>query len=138
MSLTARSHVWSLDAAHLHDRAKSGWRCAVRRNSLRATFFASAGFAKVFTRLKRRSGLRGFSARVLRHTWATNFMKADGANLLERKRQGGWERWEMVERNSHAIPVKDRRSLPNPLESTQRTAFGQQPSARISRLRAIG
>lgn len=73
--------------------------------------FDEDGFAKVFTRLKRRSGVRGFSAHVLRHTWATNFMKADGANLLELKRQGGWERWEME--------------------------GGQQPSARVSRLRAI-
>lgn len=100
--------------------------------------FDEDGWAKVFTRLKRRSGVRGFSAHVLRHTWATNFMKAEGANLLELKRQGGWERWEMVERYSHAVPVKDRRSLPNPLEPVRKTAFGQLPSARISRLRAIG
>jgi integrase len=100
--------------------------------------FDEDGFAKVFTRLKRRSGIRGFSAHVLRHTWATNFMKAEGANLLELKRQGGWERWEMVERYSHAVPVKDRRSLPNPLEPSHKTAFGQQPSARISRLRVVG
>lgn len=65
-------------------------------------------------------------------------MKADGANLLELKRQGGWERWEMVERYSHAIPVKDRRSLPNPLAPSHKTAFGQLPSARISSLRVIG
>ncbi len=42
-------------------------------------------------------------------------MKAPGANLLEVKRQGGWERWEMVERYSHAIPPRDRLALPNPL-----------------------
>jgi integrase len=100
--------------------------------------FDEDGFAKVFTRLRHRSGIRGFSAHVLRHTWATNFMKAEGANLLELKRQGGWERWEMVERYSHAVPVKDRRSLPNPLEPAHKTAFGQQPSARVSRLRVIG
>jgi integrase/recombinase XerD len=99
--------------------------------------FDEDGWAKVFMRLKRRSGIRGFSAHVLRHTWATNFMKTDGANLLELKRQGGWERWEMVERYSHAIPVKDRRLLPNPLEPSHKTAFGQQPSARISRLRFV-
>ena len=96
--------------------------------------FDEDGWAKVFARLKRKSGVRAFSAHVLRHTWATNFMRADGANLLELKRQGGWERWEMVERYSHAIPVKDRRSLPNPLEPSQKTAFGQLPTARISRL----
>lgn len=100
--------------------------------------FDEDGWAKVFARLKRKSGVRGFSAHVLRHTWATNFMRADGANLLELKRQGGWERWEMVERYSHAIPVRDRRSLPNPLAPSQRTAFGQPPSARVSRLSVVG
>lgn len=99
--------------------------------------FDEDGWAKVFTRLKRRSGIRGFSAHILRHTWATNFMKAEGANLLELKRQGGWERWEMVERYSHAVPVRDRRSLPNPLEASHKTAFGQLPSARVSHLRAV-
>jgi integrase len=98
--------------------------------------FDGDGFAKLFARLRERSGIRTFSAHVLRHTWATNFMKAPGANLLELKRQGGWERWEMVERYSHRIPVPDRRALPNPLESTQKTAFGQLPSARVSRLSA--
>jgi len=29
-------------------------------------------------------------------------MRAPNANLLELKRQGGWARWEMVERYSHA------------------------------------
>lgn len=100
--------------------------------------FDEDGWAKVFTRLRSKSGVRSFSAHILRHTWATNFMKAEGANVLELKRQGGWERWEMVERYSHAIPVRDRRSLPNPLAPSHRTAFGQLPSARVSRLSAAG
>jgi integrase len=52
------------------------------------------GFAKLFARLRERSGIRTFSTHILRHTWATNFMSVPGANLLELKRQGGWERWE--------------------------------------------
>jgi len=32
-------------------------------------------------------------------------MRASGASLLELKRQGGWERWDMVERYSHAAPM---------------------------------
>jgi len=49
----------------------------------------------------------------------------------------GWQRWEPVERTSHSVPHHDRRTLPNPLE-VQKTSFGQQPSARVSRLSVIG
>lgn len=58
-----------------------------------------------------------FSAHVLRHTWATNFMRSPNASLLELKRQGGWLGWEMVERYSHATPPRDRDALPNPLST---------------------
>jgi integrase len=92
------------------------------------------GFAKLFGRLREHSGIRAFSAHILRHTWATNFMSVPGANLLELKRQGGWERWEMVERYSHRVPVRDRLALPNPLDPSHKTAFGQPPSATVSRL----
>ncbi len=98
------------------------------------TPFDADGFAKLFARLRERSGIRTFSAHVLRHTWATNFMSIPGANLLELKRQGGWERWEMVERYSHHVPVRDRLALPNPLAAPHKTAFGQLPSARVSSL----
>jgi integrase/recombinase XerD len=78
--------------------------------------FSKHGLAKVFQRIQRRSRVRPFSAHILRHTWATNYMRQPGANLLELKRQGGWSTWEQVERYSHAVPVRDRRQLPNPLE----------------------
>jgi hypothetical protein len=55
-------------------------------------------------------------------------MSVPGANLLELKRQGGWERWEMVGRYSHRVPVRDRLALPNPLDPSHKTAFGQPPS----------
>lgn len=48
-------------------------------------------------------------------TWATNYMRQP-ANLLELKGKGGWSTWEQVERYSHAVPVRDRRQLSNPLE----------------------
>lgn len=95
--------------------------------------FTVDGFTKLFERIKRRSGLRAFSAHLMRHTWATDFMRQPGASLLELKRQGGWQRWEQVERYSHAVPHRDRRTLPNPTD-VQKTAFGQLPSARVSRL----
>ena len=96
--------------------------------------FTEDGFSKLFQRIHHASGLRTFSAHLMRHTWATNFMRVPGASLLELKRQGGWQRWEQVERYSHAVPHHDRRTLPNPL---QKTAFGQQPSTRVSRLSSV-
>lgn len=97
-------------------------------------FFTEAGFDKLFQRIAERSGLRSFSAHILRHTWATNFMKAPNASLLELKRQGGWERWEMVERYSHATPPRDRSALPNPLH---KSAFSQPPSSAQKRLSVL-
>jgi len=35
---------------------------------------------------------------------------------FELKRQGGWQRWEQVERYSHAVPPQNRRTLPNPFD----------------------
>ena len=72
------------------------------------------GWDKLFQRLKRRSGIADFCAHRLRHTWATEFMRS-GGDLLDLKRQGGWRKWEMVERYSHAIPPLHRDRLPNPL-----------------------
>lgn len=72
------------------------------------------GWAKLFQRLRRRSGILDFSAHRLRHTWATEFMRA-GGDLLDLKRQGGWRKWEMVERYSHAVPPLHRDRLPNPI-----------------------
>ena len=95
--------------------------------------FTEDGFSKLFQRLRRRAGLKAFSAHLMRHTWATNFMRQPGASLLELKRQGGWQRWEQVERYSHAVPPQDRRTLPNPFDP-QKSAAGQLPSARVSRL----
>jgi integrase len=99
--------------------------------------FSEDGFSKLFQRLHRASRVRAFSAHLMRHTWATNFMRIPGASLLELKRQGGWQRWEQVERYSHAVPHHDRRTLPNPL-GVQKTAFGQLPSTRVSRLSVAG
>ncbi len=94
-------------------------------------FFEGDGFEKIFQRVRERSGLTHFSAHVLRHTWATTFMRAPNTNLLELKRQGGWARWEMVERYSHAIPPRDRSALPNPLH---KSAFVQLPASAQKRL----
>jgi integrase len=96
--------------------------------------FEPNSFEKVFQRVRERSGVARFSAHILRHTWATSFMRAPNASLLELKRQGGWARWEMVERYSHAIPPRDRSALPNPLH---KSAFVQLPSGAQKRLSSV-
>ena len=63
---------------------------------------------------------------MLRHTWATNWMKQPGGDLLTLMRQGGWKRLQMVERYSHAIPVKDRSALPNPLGEAKILSFSRE------------
>jgi integrase len=107
-------------------------------------YFTDTGFDKIFQRIAARSGIRSFSAHVLRHTWATNFMRAPNASLLELKRQGGWERWEMVERYSHATPPRDRGALPNPLQThvqqqgaLHKSAFSQMPVGAQKRLSLV-
>src|SRR5207237_10030099 len=85
-----------------------------RHSAQRAAFTIDA-FGKVFLRLKAKSGIAEFSAHVCRHTWATAFMQVPNASLLELKRQGGWAKWEMLERYSHVAPPRDRNALPNPL-----------------------
>ena len=49
------------------------------------------------------------------------------------KRQGGWARWDMVERYSHAIPPRDRSALPNPCT---KAPYVQPPSRTQKRLSA--
>ncbi|MDP9275099.1 MAG: site-specific integrase [Chloroflexota bacterium] len=92
--------------------------------------FTTEGWEKVFQRIRTRAGVPNFNAHVLRHTWATNFMRQAGADLLQLKRLGGWSRWEMVERYSHAIPVRDRDALPNPLAKASSNASKSQPPVR--------
>ena len=74
-----------------------------------------------------------FSAHVLRHTWATNYMRNPNASLLELKRQGGWERWDMLDRYSHATPPRDRDALPNPMRpASQAPVRGRTALNRLS------
>jgi integrase len=69
------------------------------------------GITKLFDRLSDKAGVR-FSLHILRHTWATNCRLA-GMDLLTLKEQGGWTRWEMVERYARIVPLKDRTVLPD-------------------------
>ena len=49
-------------------------------------FFSVDGFGKLFSRIAKKSGVRRFHAHLLRHTWATNWMKQPGADLLSLQR----------------------------------------------------
>jgi site-specific recombinase XerD len=91
-----------------------------------AFFKSTESFGKVFARIAEESGVRRFHAHLLRHTWATNWMKHPGADLLTLMRQGGWKRLQMVERYSHAIPVKDRAALPNPMAEAKIVSFSRE------------
>jgi integrase len=91
-----------------------------------AFFRSTESFGKVFARIADDSGIRRFHAHLLRHTWATNWMKPPGADLLALMRQGGWKRFQMVERYSHAIPVKDRSALPNPMAEAKIVSFRRE------------
>jgi len=73
--------------------------------------FSIDGIGKLFDRISDKSGVR-FSVHILRHTWATN-CRLNGMDLLTLKEQGGWTRWEMVERYAHIVPLKDRTVLPD-------------------------
>jgi len=73
--------------------------------------FTIDGIGKLFDRISAKAGVR-FSVHILRHTWATN-CRLNGMDLLTLKEQGGWTRWEMVERYAHIIPLKDRTVLPD-------------------------
>jgi integrase len=79
-----------------------------------AFFKSTESFGKVSPASPTNPASGAFHAHLLRHTWATNWMKQPGADLLTLMRQGGWKRLQMVERYSHAIPVKHRSALPNP------------------------
>jgi len=73
--------------------------------------FTIDGIGKLFDRISAKAGVR-FSVHILRHTWATN-CRLNGMDLLTLKEQGGWTRWEMVERYAHIVPLKDRTVLPD-------------------------
>lgn len=82
------------------------------------------GMGQVFTRIRRRSGVRGFMAHVCRHTWATNFRKYGSGDLLDLKQQGGWRDDKMLQRYSHQLPLSERRRGPSPMDALVRERKG--------------
>lgn len=82
------------------------------------------GMGQIFTRIRRRSGVRGFKAHVARHTWATNFRKYGSGDLLDLKQQGGWHDDKMLQRYSHQLPLAERRRGPSPMDALMRERRG--------------
>lgn len=82
------------------------------------------GMGQIFTRIRRRSGVRGFMAHVARHTWATNFRKYGSGDLLDLKQQGGWSDDKMLQRYSHQLPLAERRRGPSPMDALMRERKG--------------
>lgn len=75
------------------------------------------GMSQIFSRIRRRSGVRGFKAHVCRHTWATNFRRRESGDLLDLKQQGGWRDDKMLQRYSHRLPLSERRRGPSPMDA---------------------
>jgi integrase len=75
------------------------------------------GMGQIFTRIRRRSGVRGFKAHVCRHTWATNFRRRESGDLLDLKEQGGWRDDKTLQRYSHRLPLSERRRGPSPMDA---------------------
>lgn len=78
------------------------------------------GMGQIFSRIRRRSGVRGFKAHVCRHTWATNFRRRESGDLLDLKQQGGWHDDKMLQRYSHQLPLSERRRGPSPMDALLR------------------
>lgn len=92
------------------------------------------GMGQVFTRIRRRSGVRGFKAHVCRHTWATNFRRRESGDLIDLKEQGGWRDDKMLQRYSHRLALSERRRGPSPMDALlkERRGLGVSQSYRES------
>lgn len=90
------------------------------------------GLGEVFTRIRRRSGVAGFSAHVLRHTWATNYRRRDCGDLYDLKYEGGWSDLKMVGRYAHQGPLAERRRGPSVMDAYLRDRSGVRRSQRRS------
>ena len=85
--------------------------------TLEGTALTRSGLQKLFRRLKLRSGVRHFSAHVLRHTWLRNYRRAGSGDLEEARREGGWTPGsfaKMLGRYGHERTLEARRRAPSP------------------------
>lgn len=94
------------------------------------TPFTENGLYQIFKRLKRQTGVTALCPHALRHYWAEHF---DG-DLLELKREGGWNSWALVERYRHHTRRTKRQST---LASALALQSQRMSPRKISGLRVV-
>ncbi|TMG42245.1 MAG: hypothetical protein E6H91_17165, partial [Chloroflexi bacterium] len=84
-------------------------------------FFTVDGFGKLFARIRKKSSVRRFHAHLLRHTWATNWMKGP-ARICSRcsgRAAGSALRWS----SAIATPFRSEIGPRSPTRSRRRPSF---------------
>lgn len=78
--------------------------------------FRVQGMSAMFRMLSEASGIEDLTAHTLRHTWATNFLRAGSGDIIDLSRQAGWtdKQNRMAWRYSHEKPIAERRRAPSP------------------------
>lgn len=74
------------------------------------------GIQRVFTRLKKLTGIGNLSPHVCRHTWAWNYRRAGSGDILDLREEGGWAEtnFRMLMRYSQVKPAHEKRQAPSP------------------------
>jgi integrase len=95
------------------------------------TAFTENGLYQVLKRLKIATGIGAVNVHVLRHYWAEHF----AGDLLELKREGGWNSWRIVERYRGVTrPVHRESSLVSALAlASKRRSRRQRDALRVVR-----
>lgn len=78
--------------------------------------FKVQGLSAVFRMLAEESEIPDLTAHTLRHTWATNFLRAGSGDIIDLSRDAGWndKQNRMAWRYSHEKPIAERRRQPSP------------------------
>lgn len=74
------------------------------------------GMAAIFRTLAEEASIPDLSAHTLRHTWATNYLRAGSGDIIQLTRAAGWRDRQnrMAMRYVHERPLSERRNAPSP------------------------
>lgn len=94
--------------------------------------FKPQGLAAVFRVLAERSGIHDLTAHMLRHTWATNYLRKGSGDLIDMSHEAGWndKQNRMAWRYSHEKPISERRRRPSPFSDLGVSAIAYIPRRR--------